>query len=95
MYIPCWTFDADAEADYIGKGGIIVHERDSKGNSRTRTRWHVVSGRVSRRFDDMLIVASGDRTAKLIDEADRTERSRTRYRIRRRYYPVLWPSITR
>lgn len=69
VYIPCWTFDADAEADYIGKGGIIVHERDSKGNNRTRTRWHVVSGRVSRRFDDMLIVASGDRTAKLIDEA--------------------------
>lgn len=58
MYVPYWTFDADAVASYSGRGGINHTVRDKDGHSRTVTNWYPVSGVVSDSFDDVLICAS-------------------------------------
>lgn len=66
VYVPCWTFDAQTETDYVGQRGVhrIVQEqrRDSNGNtvvvSRTVTDWYPASGHVSLSFDDVLVEAS-------------------------------------
>lgn len=65
-YIPFWTYDAHAEADYKGEKGTDYEETqnytDDDGNSKTRTvtktRWENVSGHVSNNFDDVLVSAS-------------------------------------
>ncbi|WP_228941289.1 hypothetical protein [Nocardioides sp. Leaf374] len=69
-YVPHWTFDAQTVTDYTGQRGehyYVTRTRtvsDGKGGTRTetyqerRTRWHPASGRVSRGFDDVLVVAS-------------------------------------
>jgi len=58
MYIPFWTFDAEAIAPYVGKGGKTHTRVDSKGKRITSTSWHNVSGIVSSNFDDIQICAS-------------------------------------
>ncbi len=70
IYVPYWTFDADTSSAYVGQRGIIYHERrtvvvrDRQGR-RVRQqrmvpkiRWSPARGRVRRRFDDILILAS-------------------------------------
>ncbi len=65
IYLPCWTFDADTESLYRGERGTVSHEirtvmRNGKP-TRVRVRklrWHPVSGRVARLFDDVLVPAS-------------------------------------
>ena len=70
VYVPYWTYDADTASSYVGQRGIIYHERqtfvvrDQKGRRVRRqrmvpkTRWSPARGRVRRRFDDILILAS-------------------------------------
>jgi len=69
MYVPYWTYDAQSESDYAGQRGTYyyVTERyttteNGKTVSKTRqvrkTRWHRVSGHVSKWFDDILVLAS-------------------------------------
>jgi len=69
MYIPYWTYDAAAESSYLGQRGTNYTETESytasengKNVQRTRTvtkvRWQSVSGNVSRKFDDVLVIAS-------------------------------------
>ncbi len=62
LYVPYWTFDADACGDYTGQGGRTRVERDREGHTRTRTDWYGVSGRVYRKFDDILVCASQKRS---------------------------------
>lgn len=65
IYVPYWTFDADTKTRYAGQRGI-VHERtrtvmvNGKREQKTtrHVRWTSVSGRVSRFFDDVLVLAS-------------------------------------
>lgn len=70
IYVPYWTYDADTTSAYVGQRGIVYHERrtvvvrDRKGR-RVRQqrmvpkmRWSPARGRVRRRFDDVLILAS-------------------------------------
>ncbi len=70
IYVPYWTYDADTTSAYVGQRGIVYHERqivfvrDRKGR-RVRQqrmvpkmRWSPARGRVRRRFDDILILAS-------------------------------------
>ncbi|MEM8950614.1 MAG: primosomal protein N' (replication factor Y) - superfamily II helicase [Pseudomonadota bacterium] len=70
VYVPYWTYDADTASSYVGQRGIVYHERqtfvvrDRKGR-RVRQqrmvpkmRWSPARGRVRRRFDDVLILAS-------------------------------------
>jgi DNA-directed RNA polymerase subunit RPC12/RpoP len=69
VYVPFWTFDADTASRYTGERGEYYYETRSvqirvNGRMETRqeqvrrTRWYSTSGRVSRDFDDMLVMAS-------------------------------------
>ncbi|MFQ6549546.1 TFIIB-type zinc finger domain-containing protein [Aestuariibius sp. 2305UL40-4] len=65
IYVPYWTFDAQTRSSYHGERGTDYYVtktvmRDGKRqNVRVRkTRWRRASGRVSRFFDDVLVLAS-------------------------------------
>lgn len=66
VYLPYWTFDAQAHADWSAESGYHYYTtetyRDSKGQSRTRqvqhTRWVPSSGALEHFFDDELVCAS-------------------------------------
>jgi ribosomal protein S27E len=74
IYVPYWTFDADTKSQYTGQRGTHYYVnqtvmRDGKRQQiRVRkTRWHAVSGRVARFFDDVLILASKSLPKKYTD----------------------------
>ena len=69
IYVPFWTFDADTASHYTGQRGEHYYETrtvnvtvDGKTEQREervqKTRWYSASGRVSRRFDDAMVMAS-------------------------------------
>jgi ribosomal protein S27E len=70
VYIPFWTYSADTYSTYSGARGEHyyetewVTEQDDQGNQRQvsrqvqRTMWYPASGRVSNRFDDILVTAT-------------------------------------
>ncbi|MDG4648102.1 primosomal protein N' (replication factor Y) - superfamily II helicase [Roseibacterium sp. SDUM158017] len=62
IYVPFWTYDADTRTGYSGQRGTAYHVtvRGADGKTRTvrRIRWRHVTGRVSRFFDDVLVLAS-------------------------------------
>lgn len=69
IYVPFWTFDADTASRYSGERGEYYYETRTvqvqvNGKMETRqeqvrhTRWYSTSGRVSRDFDDVLVMAS-------------------------------------
>jgi hypothetical protein len=66
LYIPYWTFDAQANADWEAEAGYYYYETeeytDSSGNRQTRqvrrTRWEYASGHIDHFFDDELVPAS-------------------------------------
>ncbi len=65
VYTPCWTFDAETKTRYTGQRGIeytttrtVTRNGKRQTQSQTKVRWTSVSGRVSRFFDDVLVVAS-------------------------------------
>jgi DNA-directed RNA polymerase subunit RPC12/RpoP len=79
VYVPFWTFDADSDSRYSGERGeyyyetrtvnVQVNGRSEQRQERVRrTRWHSVSGRVSRDFDDVLVMASQSLPARLGNE---------------------------
>lgn len=69
IYVPFWTFDADSDSRYRGQRGdyyyetrtvtVTVNGKNERRQQQVRhTRWSAASGRVARRFDDMLVMAS-------------------------------------
>ena len=70
VYSPYWTYDAMTDTEYTGQRGThyTVTENytttDSEGKTVqktrqvTKTRWTWVDGRVSRHFDDVLVIGS-------------------------------------
>jgi hypothetical protein len=69
IYAPFWTFDAATSTRYTGQRGVHYYETRTvnvnvNGRSETRTqqvrrtRWYPASGRVQRRFDDVITMAS-------------------------------------
>ena len=65
IYVPYWTFDADTKSSYRGERGTVYYEtRRVTRNGETKTvrvakvRWRPASGRVTRFFDDVLVLAS-------------------------------------
>jgi DNA-directed RNA polymerase subunit RPC12/RpoP len=69
IYVPFWTFDADTASRYSGERGeyyyetrtvnVRVNGKMERREERVRhTRWYPTSGRVSRDFDDVLVMAS-------------------------------------
>jgi DNA-directed RNA polymerase subunit RPC12/RpoP len=79
IYTPFWTFDADTASRYSGQRGeyyyetrtvtVRVNGRPEQRQQQVRhTRWYPASGRVSRGFDDVLIMASHSLPPRLGDE---------------------------
>jgi len=79
IYVPFWTFDADTDSRYSGERGeyyyetrtvnVRVNGRMKKRQERVRhTRWYPASGRVSRNFDDVLVMATHSLPARLGNE---------------------------
>jgi hypothetical protein len=66
IYLPYWTFDAQAHAEWTAESGYHYYTtetyKDANGNSQTRqvqhTRWEFSSGAVDHFFDDELVPAS-------------------------------------
>lgn len=69
IYVPYWTFDAATRSRYSGARGEYYYETRTvtvqvNGRNETRqeqvrkTRWYNAAGWVSRRFDDLLVLAS-------------------------------------
>jgi DNA-directed RNA polymerase subunit RPC12/RpoP len=79
VYVPFWTFDADSDSHYTGERGeyyyetrtvnVRVNGKMERREERVRhTRWYPTSGRVSRDFDDVLVMASQSLPARLGNE---------------------------
>lgn len=79
IYTPFWTFDAETASRYSGQRGEYYYETrtvsvrvNGKNEQREekvrRTRWHPASGRVSRDFNDVLVMASQSLPPRLGDE---------------------------
>lgn len=66
IYLPYWSFDAQAHADWSALSGYHYYEtesyQDANGNTQTRqvqkTRWEPSSGHVDHFFDDELVPAT-------------------------------------
>ncbi len=69
VYVPYWTFDADTESTYVGQRGVFYQVPESvmvqsqgrtvrRQRMVTKVRWSPARGRVQRRFDDVLALAS-------------------------------------
>ncbi len=65
IYVPYWTFDAQTDSKYRGQRGTAYYVTRTVTRNGKRTtqrvrkiRWRSVSGRVSRFFDDVLVLAS-------------------------------------
>lgn len=54
VYLPYWTFDAQASASYAAEAGEMVKDREGK----QQIRWYPVSGHVNHFFDDTLVCGS-------------------------------------
>lgn len=57
IYVPYWSFDADTRSSYSGERGTYYYTGSGK-NRRRQIRWTRVAGKVSRRFEDLLVMAS-------------------------------------
>ncbi|MEO7932023.1 MAG: zinc ribbon domain-containing protein [Chthoniobacterales bacterium] len=65
-YLPYWTFDAQAHAEWTAEAGYHYYEtesyEDANGKTQTRqvqrTRWEYAAGSVDHFFDDTLVAAS-------------------------------------
>ena len=79
VYVPFWTFDADTDSRYTGERGEHYYETrtvsvrvngrmEQRQEQVRRTRWYPASGRVSRDFDDVLVMASRSLPARLGNE---------------------------
>lgn len=71
VYLPYWTFDARANADYTAMGGKhrTVRYKDKDGNTKTRTEtdWYHTRGHVKHFFDDVLVKAVNSDKALLLE----------------------------
>jgi len=74
VYLPYWTFDAQADADWTAESGyhyyVTEHYTDAQGNRQTRqvqhTRWESSSGSLEHFFDDALVAATKGVAADLL-----------------------------
>ena len=74
LYLPYWTFDADADADYTAMGGRTRTEqyKDKEGNVQTRTHtdWYHTHGHVQEHFDDILEKAVNTENAAFLSQIE-------------------------
>jgi DNA-directed RNA polymerase subunit RPC12/RpoP len=57
VYVPYWTFDARASADWTAEAGHYYYV-EARGKRERRVRWTLASGSLSHVFDDELVCAS-------------------------------------
>jgi len=57
IYLPYWTFDAHADAEWTAEAGDYYDTREG-GKQVRRVRWRPASGALSHTFDDDLVAAS-------------------------------------
>jgi len=77
-YLPYWTFDARAHAQWTAESGYHYYTtesyRDGNGQTQTRqvqhTRWESSSGRLEHFFDDELVSASKGAHPKLLPKIE-------------------------
>ena len=77
-YLPYWTFDAQAHADWTAEAGYHYYEtenyEDSNGKTQTRqvqqTRWQYASGVLDHFFDDALVAASRGVPSDLLEKVE-------------------------
>lgn len=74
VYLPFWTFDAQADAEWSGEAGHYYYEtkmvrvNGKMQQKRVRKiRWTYRSGRLSHFFDDILVVAANGLTQKDVE----------------------------
>jgi DNA-directed RNA polymerase subunit RPC12/RpoP len=74
IYVPYWTFDADTKSNYSGQRGkdyyvtrTVTRNGKTQQQRQRKTRWSSVTGRVSRFFDDVLVLASQSLPKKYTD----------------------------
>ena len=68
MYVPFWTYDADAVTQYCGRGGRTHTRRGRDGKTETYTEWYPVSGVVRGYYDDIQVCASKTASGNLIQK---------------------------
>ena len=74
IYVPYWTYDADTKSSYRGERGTVhyvtrtVNQNGKRVQKRVqKIRWRGKSGRVSRWFDDVLVLGSKSLPKKFTD----------------------------
>jgi ribosomal protein S27E len=78
LYIPYWTFDAQAHADWTAQSGYYYYETESFTNSRgeretrevQKIRWTPSAGELEHFFDDELVSASKGVQPELLGEIE-------------------------
>ncbi len=81
IYLPFWTYDAQAHTRYTGARGehywvqevhtVMVNGRRQQQTQNVRkTRWYPASGAVDDSFDDILVPASKSIATKRLDDLD-------------------------
>ncbi|AMD95278.1 hypothetical protein [Leptotrichia sp. oral taxon 847] len=71
IYLPYWSFDNDADCDYVAEGGIDrmeEYEEDGKTYTRTITDWYPVRGNVENEFVDVVVPGSRSLQRKLLNK---------------------------
>lgn len=74
LYLPLWTFDAQADASYTARGGrnrYVTHrDKDGKEHQEKITDWYPTAGNVSNFFDDVTVKAVNNERAKLFEKLE-------------------------
>lgn len=68
LYVPFWTYDAVAVAQYFGRGGRTRTRRTHDGKTETYTQWFPVSGTIHGSYDDIQVCASKAVSGNLIQK---------------------------
>jgi len=71
VYLPCFTFDSRVHCYYTARLGyrktkVVV--RDGKRFTETYTEWQIVSGKINKNYDDLLIEAADQINQKELDK---------------------------
>jgi len=69
LYLPYWTFDATAHADWTADAGHYYYEQVN-GKRVQRVRWSYASGSLDHVFDDELVCASAGVSSSLLKKIE-------------------------
>jgi len=58
IYLPYWTFDSETASTFTAEYGIERKEKDSNGNTTTKTDWYKCSGNYEKFIDDEPVCAT-------------------------------------